>query len=218
MQWDSTREQEINLENPREVEEVRSFLADFDLDYHGDVDYTMVLYDDDHKIIGTGSLLKNVFGNIAVREAHQGEGLTAVIVSQLLREASSHGYYHYFLFTKPSRVAQFSGLGFKEVARVENLAVLLEMGIGSVESFAAELAGQAAELPTGRRAVLVMNCNPFTLGHQAVVEKASRENDVVIVLVVSEDQSCFPFETRIRLVRDGLKEYGNVVVLHQAEP
>ena len=213
MQWDSAREQEIDLANPREVEEIRSFLAGFGLDYQGDVDYTMALYDDEHHIIGTGSLLKNVLRNIAVDEEHQGEGLTAVIVSQLLREAASHGYYHYFLFTKPSRAVQFSALGFKEIARVEPLAVLLEMGVGSIERFAAELREQTAKLPAGRRAALVVNCNPFTLGHEAVISKASRENDAVVVLVVSEDQSCFPFEARIRLVREGLKKYENVLVL-----
>ena len=75
MQWDSAQEQEIDLANPREVEEIRSFLAGFGLDYQGDVDYTMALYDDEHHIIGTGSLLKNVLRIIEVLYDDLGVGI-----------------------------------------------------------------------------------------------------------------------------------------------
>ena len=40
-----------------------------------------------------------------------------------------------------------------------------------------------------------MNCNPFTLGHKYIVEKAARENDNVIIFVVEEDKSSFPIQS-----------------------
>ena len=213
MLWGNVKEQIIDLTNPREVDEVKKFLARFDLAYYGDVDYTVALYNDDDKIIATGSLTKDVLRNIAVDESLQGEGLTASVVSHLMREAAVRGYYHYFLFTKPSKAHLFSALGFKEVARVEPLAVLLEAGMGSIESFCKNIAAEVTDLPPGQRAVLVVNCNPFTLGHEAVIAKASRENDAVVVLVVSEDQSLFPFDVRLKLVKAGLAKYHNVRVL-----
>ena len=41
-------------------------------------------------------------------------------------------------------------------------------------------------------AAIVMNANPFTLGHQYLVEKAAAENDLVHLFMVSEDASLFP--------------------------
>jgi [citrate (pro-3S)-lyase] ligase len=213
MLWSSAEAHTVDLGNPREVQEVRQFLQGFDLAYNGDVDYTVAFYDERLQIIATGSLKNNVLCNIAVAESLQGEGFTASVVSHLMREAATHGLYHYFLFTKPDMVPQFSSLCFKEIARSDSLAVLLESGIGSIGSFLHSIANETVNLPVGRRAALVVNCNPFTLGHEAVIARASRENDAVIVLVVSEDQSAFPFAVRFRLVQEGLKKYPNVCVL-----
>ena len=36
-----------------------------------------------------------------------------------------------------------------------------------------------------------MNCNPFTKGHKYLIEKASKENDVVHLFILTEDKSEF---------------------------
>ena len=60
---------------------------------------------------------------------------------------------------------------------------------------------------------LVMNCNPFTLGHQYLVEYASSKVAKLYLFVVEEDKSEFPFADRIELVRQGVKDFSNVEVL-----
>ena len=55
-----------------------------------------------------------------------------------------------------------------------------------------------------RIAALVMNANPFTLGHQYPVEKAAAESDILHLFIVSEDQSLVPFSVRKQLVRKEL--------------
>ena len=62
-----------------------------------------------------------------------------------------------------------------------------------------------------RIAALVLNANPFTLGHQYLVEKASAENDVLHVFIVSEDASLVPFAVRKRLVIEGTAHLHNLV-------
>lgn len=47
------------------------------------------------------------------------------------------------------------------------------------------------------------NCNAFTLGHRYLIETCSKKCDMLIVFVVQEDKSYFPYEDRIRLVREG---------------
>ena len=45
-----------------------------------------------------------------------------------------------------------------------------------------------------------MNANPFTLGHQYLVEKASSENDVLHLFIVSDDSSLVPFKLERNLL------------------
>ena len=212
MLWGDIEEREINLNNHRQVTDVRDFLAGFSLTFNEQVDYTVALYKED-AIVATGSFAGEVLRNIAIDESLQGEGLTAAVISHLMGEAGRRGIYHYFIFTKPDKAHLFSALGFKEISRVLPYAVLLEAGMGSIDTYCKEMAEQVAKLRIGKRAALVVNCNPFTLGHQAVIAKAAAENPGVVVLVVSEEGSLFPFDVRLRLVQEGLSSYDNVVVL-----
>jgi [citrate (pro-3S)-lyase] ligase len=60
---------------------------------------------------------------------------------------------------------------------------------------------------------VVVNCNPFTLGHRHLIAEAARRVETLFVLVVREDRSAFPFEARLRLVREGTRDLPNVRVL-----
>lgn len=212
MAWDTFEERTVNLANPKEVAVIRDFLKKFDLSFDETVEYTMALYENG-TILATGSFLGEVLRNIAVNETLQGKGLTATVLSHLMREASRRGVYHYFIYTRPDKAHLFSALGFSELARAEPYAVLLESGAGSVNEYCNTLKEQTKHLPQEKRAGIVVNCNPFTLGHKALIKQATDENEGVIVFVVSEDRSLFPFEDRISLVKEGLAELTNVVVV-----
>lgn len=212
MSWESFEERIINLKNSKEVAAIEEFLARFDLTFDSTVEYTVALYRAE-RIVATGSLSGEVLRNIAVDQALQGEGLTAAVVSHLIRAAGQRGRYHYFIYTKPTTAHLFAGLGFSEIARAEPYAALLEAGIGSITEYCRDLAAKVKVLPPGPRAALVVNCNPFTLGHKAVIAKAAAENAAVVVMVVEEDRSLFPFAARLKLVREGLSGYDNVLVL-----
>lgn len=60
---------------------------------------------------------------------------------------------------------------------------------------------------------IVMNCNPFTLGHQYLIEYASSKVDYLYVFVVEEDRSYFRFEDRLKLVKVGCSHLNNVIVV-----
>ncbi|MBD5116009.1 MAG: adenylyltransferase/cytidyltransferase family protein [Ruminococcaceae bacterium] len=60
---------------------------------------------------------------------------------------------------------------------------------------------------------IVMNCNPFTLGHRYLIEYAAAQVDWLYIFVVEEDKSFFKFEDRINLVKAGTEHLKNVKVL-----
>lgn len=211
--WDgSIEERVIDLKHAGQVEAIRQFLGQFQLSFTEKVDYTVGFYRDE-RMIATGSLDGEVLRNIAIDESFQGEGLNSAVISHLMKEAGRRGIYHYFIFTKPKKAHLFSALGFKEIGAAEPYAVLLEAGIGSIQKHCQEISRQVVTLPPGPRAGLVVNCNPFTLGHKAVITKAAEENAAVVVLVVSEESSLFPFAVRFQLVKQGLAGLQNIVVL-----
>lgn len=60
---------------------------------------------------------------------------------------------------------------------------------------------------------IVMNCNPFTLGHRYLIEYAANQVSFLIIFVVEEDASFFPFEERYAMVCNGTSDLKNVKVV-----
>ena len=60
---------------------------------------------------------------------------------------------------------------------------------------------------------IVMNCNPFTLGHKFLIEYAVAKVTKLYVFVVEEDKSEFKFADRLKLVQSGVEDFPNVEVI-----
>lgn len=60
---------------------------------------------------------------------------------------------------------------------------------------------------------IVMNANPFTLGHFHLARIAATMVDYLYIFVVEEDKSVFPFQDRFELIKEGLKEIENVKII-----
>lgn len=65
----------------------------------------------------------------------------------------------------------------------------------------------------GNCGAIVMNCNPFTYGHQYLVECAAAKVDWLYIFVVQEDKSYFSFKDRYQMVKDGTKDIHNVITI-----
>lgn len=64
-----------------------------------------------------------------------------------------------------------------------------------------------------RIGAIVMNCNPFTYGHRYLIEQAVHMVDFLIVFVVEEDRSIFSFAERFNMVREGVADLKNIMVV-----
>ena len=62
-----------------------------------------------------------------------------------------------------------------------------------------------------RIGAIVMNANPFTLGHQYLVEKATEGCDILHLFMVSEDASLVPFSVRKKLIEEGTTGFKNII-------
>ena len=167
----------------------------------------------DEELIATASLINGIIQGVAVSPFCEGEGLTSILLTAALKRGISMGLAHFFLFTKPAESTSFAQLGFTEVVSTRD-SVLMEWGRPDVDDFKAVL--QDVYLAAGtpnRAAAIVVNCNPFTLGHRWLLEQAAMQSEHLFVLVVEEDRSYFPFDARFRLVEEWVRDLKHVTVI-----
>ena len=75
-----------------------------------------------------------------------------------------------------------------------------------------EHAGAAGKGQQGEGvSALVMNANPFTLGHRYLADLAAGQSSLLHLFIVSEDRSLVPFPVRKRLVMEGTAGHGNII-------
>lgn len=168
---------------------------------------------DDNKFVAVGGFDGKVLKCIAVDDDYKGTGLSNKIVSRLVSEEYVRKNTDLFIFTKPKNLKVFSDMGFYKIEEVKDKVILLENDPNGIKKYMEELKKSKKE---GKIiSSIVLNCNPFTLGHKYLIEKASSESDVLHIFVVSEDESVFPFKIRYSLVERGTQHLKNVV-LHKA--
>ena len=172
------------------------------------LDCFAAILDDDEKIVAGGGLDGSVIKCVAVSAPARSEGATNRLVSALLSEAQRRGHSCVQLFTKPSNEDIFRSLGFKTLASAPE-AILMETG-GGLEKYLKYLEGLRRP---GRNGVIVMNANPFTLGHAYLVREAAALVDKLYVIPVREDRSRFPYEERLAMIRAGVASLGDRVVV-----
>jgi [citrate (pro-3S)-lyase] ligase len=178
------------------------------------LDYSCGVFDEDGALIAAGSSFKNTLRCLAVSSAHRGEGLMNQVVSHLLEKQMERGNSHVFLYTKAKNDRIFRDLGFYEIARVEGELVFME---NRRDGFARYLKKLEKTRREGKSAAVVMNANPFTLGHRHLIEHAAAENDALHLFLLSEEAGPIPFAVRKRLVREGVADLPNVI-LHDSGP
>ncbi|MBV1758985.1 MAG: [citrate (pro-3S)-lyase] ligase [Dethiosulfatibacter sp.] len=195
-------------------EKVELFLASFGLALDDDVQHTIIARID-NRIIGTCSYAGKVIKCFAVAKEYQSIGVSERLLTEITNVMFDQGIQDSFIFTRPENKVLFEGFGYKEIHTTDNIT-LLESGSRDIRRYIDRMFRNSV-LDDGERAALVVNCNPFTLGHRYLIQKASEENRQVIVFVVEEDLSLFPFNVRIKLIREGLKDLENVTILPGGE-
>ena len=198
----------------RSLAQIDALLQKEGITRDGNLDYICAMRDEDDEVIATGSCFGCTLRCFAVSSEHQGEGLLNEIISHLMEVQQARGNLHLFLYTKVGSAKFFGDLGFHEIARVDGTLVFMENRKSGFSNYLKNLEKTKKE---GVSAALVMNANPFTLGHQYLVETAAGKCDTLHLFVLSEDASLVPFTVRKKLVQAGVAHIPNVV-LHDSGP
>ena len=183
-----------------------------DLSFDEDIELTLVAIEDD--VVGTVSLSTNIIKGLSVLKEHQGKGIATMLVSKCIEFLNSKGIKHHFAYSKSDNNEVFRGLGMSEVVTVDDVT-LFEGGYYTIDTFLEEFKKEYNL--NGEYASIVMNLNPMTLGHLYLIEKAAKENEEVIVFVVEEDKSVFPFDLRFKIAKEATAHLDNVHIVPSTE-
>jgi [citrate (pro-3S)-lyase] ligase len=208
--------EKVNLKSLEERGEVSRFLETFDLILDHDVDYTIVARGTDGEISATCSKAGKVLKCFAVEKSLRGENITSKLVTALIDKLFSEGIYHFFVFTKSEMTVIFTSLNFKLIYEANSTA-LLEYGITGIKDTIKQMKKQYQINSDIPKTALVMNCNPFTLGHRYLIERAAASSKEVLIFMVSEDSQAFPFDVRYKLAVEGTSDLKNVKLIKAGE-
>ncbi|WP_295427015.1 [citrate (pro-3S)-lyase] ligase [uncultured Prevotella sp.] len=212
---------QLNPSIPRQRRRIEQFLGDNGLRLD-DVDYYAALVDETtDEIVAGGGLKGGVIKCVAVADGHKGEAVANQIVSHLIAHANADGHQCVKLFTKPQNQKMFESMSFRLLAEAPK-AILMETGIGGIKRYCEELRVKSEErrvksedMP--QSGIIIMNCNPFTLGHRYLIEQAAQQVDTLYILVVREDCSMFGYDERKAMIVRGVAHINNVVVCDGSE-
>lgn len=198
---------EILLEEEKQ-EQIR-FLHQHNLDYEIDIDYAIAIYEH-NEMIATASLANNIMKCFLVKKEYQGNQLTNLMFKHLVDVLHSKNIYHFFVFASPHNESIFTSLHMTRVVKTMN-TVLLESG-ETISHVLNELKLDY-RISSEKKACVIINANPMTLGHLHLIETAAKQHKEVLVFVVSEDLSSFPFKDRYNIIQQATKQFSNVTVL-----
>jgi len=198
-------------DSPREMQEVNNLLADRQLEVDTRVE-VFVLCRAGERLIACGGLDQNVIKCVAIAQDFSGESLSLRLGSEIIALASQRGRFHLFLYSAPHNRDLLRGWGFYPLVEVPGLVVLMENSPIALQAYCESL---RLRREAGRRiGSVVLNANPFTLGHHFLVKHAAAECDWLHVFVVKEDASEFSYADRFALVAQGVTGIDRLTV-HQ---
>ena len=226
---------QLNPSIPRQRRRIEQFLDDNGLRLD-DVDYYAALVDETtDEIVAGGGLKGGVIKCVAVADGHKGEAVANQIVSHLIAHANADGHQCVKLFTKPQNQKMFESMSFRLLAEAPK-AILMETGIGGIKRYSEELKREKGKVKSEKSncelyhlnpstpqpimppsGIIIMNCNPFTLGHRYLIEQAAQQVDTLYILVVREDCSMFGYDERKAMIVRGVAHINNVVVCDGSE-
>lgn len=169
------------------------------------------VYDGDDRLLAGAGLDGNVVKCVAVREETRGEALINPLFSQLLVTARMNGHRNVSVYTKPEHRRLFESLAMHYVGGGSK-AILLESDARGIAAYCDRLRRIATEAGGQRRGVVVMNCNPLTIGHHYLIKQAAQCVDRLFVIPVTEDRSMFATAQRVRMIEECCAEFNNVTV------
>ncbi|MCK3657047.1 [citrate (pro-3S)-lyase] ligase [Pasteurellaceae bacterium Macca] len=195
----------------RKAREIKDFLTrnQLNLDHQIEI-FVIIRSQSTDEILACGGLSCNIIKCVAIDRAAQGEGLALKLITELTNLAYERGRTQLFIYTKPEYEKLFNSCGFHTISSAYPNVVLLENSAKRIKKYCQSLSVQ--KVVGDRIGAIVMNANPFTLGHRYLIEQALQQCDHLHIFVVGENASLFSYQERFNLVELGIRDLQRITL------
>lgn len=205
---------EISLTFPHDKNALIHFLESHRLAFEEDIEAAFGIFDSEETLVGCGCCAGNLLKCFAVDESLRGQNALGSLVSRLVENRFEAGLYDLFVITRPHNKELFTACGFYPLSETGTVLMMENKKNGLDRFYSRFLSDSDNQSDVG---CIVMNCNPFTKGHLALITYAAARCSLLHIFVVEENRSAFPFDVRFRLVTEGTRDFPNVRV-HPSGP
>ena len=194
----------------KDLSAIREFLAKNELNLDAQIEYFIVGYDEAQQIAVCGGLAGNIIKCVAIDESQRGNGVALQLGTELVNLAYELHRPQLFIYTKPEYEKLFNACGFYTISDAYPYVVLLENSATRLQKQCEKW--RAVRVSGQHIGAIVMNANPFTLGHRYLIEQALQQCDHLHLFVVGEDASQFSYEERFTLTQQGIADLTNITL------
>ncbi|WP_114394006.1 [citrate (pro-3S)-lyase] ligase [Oleisolibacter albus] len=200
--------------SPDERHAIRQLLTRCGLDYEEHIQ-VFVACRHEGRLVACAGLESNIVKCCAIEPDLRGGSLSLTLLSEVVHLAYERGHSHLFLYTRPENVSFFQGCGFYPLAEVPGYVTLMENTPVGIRSYCDRL--RTKRIAGAKIGAIVINANPFTLGHQYLVRLAAAQCDWLHLFVVSEDVSFVSYRDRYALVEQGVQGIERLTLHHGSQ-
>ena len=206
--FENIRFNEFEADNSQKLAKVKAFLDKIEVKISPDIEFFVTAHEG-REMVACGGLAGKTLKCVAITPRLRGQGFILKVMTHLLKAAYKRGRNELFLFSNPKNRDFFEGCGFRFIEESGGEVMVME-NTNNLQLYKEHL--QTLRKDGEKIGSIVMNANPFTLGHRYLVEQSAQSCDWLHLFVVREDASVFKFSDRLRLIKAGLKHIPNLTI------
>ncbi|AUI65571.1 MULTISPECIES: [citrate (pro-3S)-lyase] ligase [Glaesserella] len=200
----------ISAQNGKKLAVITHFLHQNELTLDSHIEQFVVAFNEQEQIVACAGLSGNIIKCVAIDERCRGEGIALKLATEIINLAYELGRSKLFIYTKPEYEILFTSCGFYPISTAYPNVVLLE-------NSATRLSKQCQKwrelrVQGDKIGAIVMNANPFTLGHRYLIEQALAQCEHLHLFVVGENASQFSYSDRFQLVEQGIEDLSRITL------
>jgi hypothetical protein len=154
--------------SPEVKVEIARLLHDNGLELDEQIE-NFVVCREDGRLVGCAGFDRDVIKDVAVAPGLRGTAVSLRLGGEVVKLAAGHGYHDLFLFCRPDNVKRFRGWAFHPLVEMPGVIALMENNPIALPKYLEKLS--RGRRPGKTIGGVVLNANPFTLGHRYPLER-----------------------------------------------
>ncbi len=200
----------VLAQNSKKLARIISFLQQNELTLDTQIEQFVVAFDEQEQIVASAGLAGNIIKCVAIENRCRGEGLALKLATEIINLAYELGRSTLFIYTKPEYEILFTSCGFYPISTAYPNVVLMENSATRLQKQCQKW--REMRIQGDKIGAIVMNANPFTLGHRYLIEQALAQCDHLHLFVVGENASQFSYQDRFQLVKEGIADLTHITL------